>query len=125
MIKNLIDNAEKIREQVKDDGKSKKVIKIARFEELGFDDCNVILEKPSTATILAAGEKNNEFYILSEIMIEPNLADKELQKAFGVNNKIALLKKIFTTEELTDLVMHVGELVQAKNKARLVDDLKN
>lgn len=123
-IKTLIDNAEKI----KDKGKIKRTsltIKIKRFEELGFEDPTVVLEKPTSATILAALEKQSKYYQLSECMINPDLSNKDVQEAFKVNNKEALLKKIFTEEELDDLIMHVGKLNMTQNKAVLVSDIKN
>ena len=58
-------------------------------------------------------------------MINPDLSNKDVQKAFSVNNKEALLKKIFTEEELDDLIMHVGKLNMTQNKAVLVSDIKN
>lgn len=123
-IKTLIDNAEKI----KDKGKIKRTsikVKIQRFEELGFKDPIVVLEKPTSTTILASLEQKNKYYQLAECMLEPNLSDKEIQKAFNVNNKVALLQVIFTEEELDDLVQHVGRLNLVQNKAVLVSDIKN
>ena len=116
-IKTLIDNAEKI----KDKGNIKRTsitIKIPRFEELGFQEPFVILEKPNSSILLAMTERTDKFYLLSEAMINPDLSNKDVQKAFNVNNKLALLKKIFTEEELDDLLQHV-------DRAVLVSDIKN
>lgn len=123
-IKTLIDNAEKI----KDKSKIKRTfvtVKIQRFEDLKFEDPVVILEKPNTTSILAAPEKKEKYYLLSESMKSPDLSNVEIQKAFNVNNRIALLKKIFTEEELDDLIMHLGKLNMSQNKAILVEDIKN
>lgn len=123
-IKTLIDNAEKI----KDKSKIKRTsvtVKIQRFEDLNFEDPIVTLEKPNTTSILATSEKKEKYYLLSESMINPDLSNVEIQKAFNVNNKIALLKKIFTEEELDDLLMHLGKLNMSQNKAILVEDIKN
>lgn len=123
-IKTLIDNAEKI----KDKSKIKRTsvtVKIQRFEDLNFEDPIVTLEKPNTTSILATSEKKEKYYLLSESMKNPDLSNVEIQKAFNVNNKIALLKKIFTEEELDDLLMHLGKLNMSQNKAILVEDIKN
>lgn len=123
-IKTLIDNAEKIKNKSNIKRTSVK-IRIERFAELGFEDPTVVLEKPTSTTILAALEKQSKYYQLSECMINPDLSNEDIQKAFKVNNKEALLKKIFTEEELDDLIMHVGKLNMTQNKAVLVGDIKN
>ncbi|MCD7980595.1 MAG: hypothetical protein LUF31_08465 [Fusobacterium sp.] len=123
-LKQLIDNAEQIKnkDNIK---KTRKVIKIKRFEQLGMEDPCVMLEKPATTVLLLARKKESELYILSESMISPDLGNKELQKAFGTKSREVLLKKIFTEEELQDLMTYLGEMIEEKNTARLEDDIKN
>ena len=58
-------------------------------------------------------------------MITPNMKDTELQKAFGVNNAEALVKKLFTEEELQDMSSILGEMMISRNKAQVIDDIKN
>lgn len=123
-IKELIDNAERIKDKSKIKRTSVK-IKIPRFEELGFEEPFVTLEKPSSSILLAMTERSDKFYLLSEAIINPDLSNKEVQTVFKVNNKLALLKKIFTEEELDDLLQHVGRLNLTQNRAVLISDIKN
>lgn len=123
-IENLIHNAEKIknRENLK---RTQKKVLIKRFLELGIEDPYIVFEKPTTAQILAIQDHKKEIYAISECMITPNVKDTELQKAFGVNNAEALVKKLFTEEELQDLSSILGEMIVARNKAQVIDDIKN
>lgn len=123
-IKELIDNAERIKDKSKIKRTSVKV-KIPRFEELGFKDPFIVLEKPTSTTVLAAMENKEKYYQVAECIKNIDLSNKELQQTFNVNNKIALIKKIFTEEELDDLVAHVGKMMFVQSKAVLVSDIKN
>lgn len=123
-IKTLIDNAEKIKDKA-NIKRTSITVKIPRFEELGFPEPLVTLEKPNSSTLLAMTERSDKFYLLSEAVINPDLSNKDVQKAFGVNNRLALLKKIFTEEELDDLLQHVGRLNLTQNRAVLISDIKN
>ena len=106
-IKQLIENAEGLKD--KKETRTKVILEIDRFKELGFEDCRVTLQKPTTSMLIAAQEHNDNYYQLSNCMINPDLHDKELQKAFKVNNASALLKKIFTEEELQLSLIHISE----------------
>lgn len=122
-IKQLIENAEELKD--KKETRTKVILEIPRFKELGFEDCRVTLQKPTTAMIITAQEHNDNYYQLAECMINPDLNNKEFQKAFKVNNKSALLKKIFTEEELQDMLIHLGRITMTQSRAKLVADLKN
>lgn len=123
-IENLIHNAEKIknRENLK---RTQKKVLIKRFLELGIEDPYIVFEKPTTAQILAIQDHKKEIYAISECMITPNVKDTELQKAFGVNNAEALVKKLFTEEEIQDMSSILGEMMISRNKAQVIDDIKN
>ena len=123
-IKQLIENAERIKNK-KDIKRTRKTVLIQRFKKMGLEDPFVILEKPTTIQMLGIQERRSESYGIAECMITPDLNDRELQKSFGVNNKEALLKKIFTEEELQDLSAIVGEMIVTKSQAQIVDDIKN
>ncbi|MFR4478230.1 MAG: phage tail assembly chaperone [Fusobacterium sp.] len=122
-IKQLIENAEELKN--KKETRTKIIIEIPRFKELGFEDCRVTLQKPTTAMIISAQEHSDNYYQLAECMVNPDLNNKEFQKAFKVNNKSALLKKIFTEEELQDMLIHLGRITMTQSRAKLVADLKN
>ena len=123
-IKNLIHNAERIKNK-QDIKRTQKKVLIKRFLELGIEDPYVVFEKPTTAQILAIQEHKKEIYAISECMITPNMKDTELQKAFGVNNAEALVKKLFTEEELQDMSSILGEMITTREKAQIIDDIKN
>ena len=123
-IKTLIHNAEKIknRENLK---RTQKKVLIKRFLELEIDDPYVVFEKPTTAQILAIQEHKEDVYAIAECMITPNTNDIELQKAYGVNNAEALVRKLFTEEELQDMSSILGEMITTREKAQIIDDIKN
>lgn len=123
-IEALIHNAEKIknRENLK---RTQKKVLIKRFLELEIDDPYVVFEKPTTAQILAIQEHKEDVYAIAECMITPNTNDIELQKAYGVNNAEALVRKLFTEEELQDMSSILGEMITTREKAQIIDDIKN
>lgn len=122
-LQELIRNADRVKNKDNIKKTSKKLL-IPRFKELGFKDPYVVIEKPTIDILALSLEKQEKYFQLSECMVNPNLADTDVQKAFKVNNKVALLKKIFTEEELGDLVLHLGKLTSHQSKAIEVD-IKN
>lgn len=124
-LKKLIDNAQKIQETRGKALRSKRTVTVKRLKALGCG--GVTIEKPFTTTLLAAQErKGDSLYTLSESITYPPLGDVELQKAYGVNNKKALLKKIFTEEEIGDLLAVCGNLINSSNTIEnKVADIKN
>lgn len=122
-IQKLIEQAEELKN--KKETRTKITLEIPRFKELGFEDFTVVLQKPTTTIMLSAQEHDDKYYQLCECMVNPNLSDVEVQKAFKVNNKTALLKKIFTEEEIEDMIMHLGRLTLTQTKAKSVADIKN
>lgn len=123
-IKNLIHNAEKIKNK-QDIKRTQKKVLIKRFLELGIDEPYVVFEKPTTAQILAIQEHKEDVYAIAECMITPDTNDIELQKAYGVNNAEALVRKLFTEEELQDMSSILGEMITTREKAQIIDDIKN
>lgn len=123
-IENLIHNAEKIKNRQNIKRTQKKVF-IKRFAELELNEPYVIFEKPTTAQILAIQEHKKDTYAIAECMVVPNIHDVELQKAFGVNNSEALIKKLFTEEEIQDMSSILGEMITTREKAQVIDDIKN
>ncbi|MGL4865131.1 MAG: phage tail assembly chaperone [Cetobacterium sp.] len=124
-LKKLIDNAQKIQETRGKAIRSKRTVIIKRLEVLGCGE--VTIEKPLTTTLIAASErKGDNLYTLTESITYPPLGDVALQKAYGVNNKKALLKKMFTEEEIGDLLGVCGNLINANNTIEnKVADIKN
>lgn len=124
-LKKLIDNAQKIQESRGKAIRTTKTVTIKRLKALGCGE--VIVEKPFTTTLIAANErKGDSLYTLSESIVSPPLGDAALQKAYGVNNKRALLKKMFTEEEIGDLLAVCGSLINSANTIEnKVVDIKN
>lgn len=122
-LQELIRNADKVKNKENIKKTSKKLL-IPRFKDMGFKDPYVVIEKPTIDILALSIEKQEKYFQLSECMVSPNLSDIDVQKAFKVNNKVALLKKIFTEEELGDLVLSLGKLTSHQNKAIEVD-IKN
>lgn len=124
-LKKLIDNAQKIQETRVAAVRSKRSVVVKRLKELGCGE--VIIEKPLVTVLIGASQRGGDsLYTLSESMIFPVLDDKDLQKAYGVNNKKALLKKIFTEEELGDLIEVLGNLINTNATLdKKVADIKN
>lgn len=122
-IQDLIKNAEEIKK--KEEKRSGLKILIQRFKDMGFEDPYVILEKSTTMQLMAAYDKKEDKYLLAEAMVSPDLSNQALQKAYKVNNKIALLNKIFTTEEIDDLISHLGKLNMTYTKTKVIENLKN
>ena len=123
-IENLISNAEKIKNRQNIKRTQKKVL-IKRFEELEIEEPYVIFEKPTTTQLLAIQQHKDDIYGIAECMVTPNVKDREFQKAFGVNNAEALVKKLFTDEEIQDMSSILGEMIITKSQAQIVDDIKN
>lgn len=122
-IKNLIDNAEKIKNH--NEERTSIILSIPRFEKLGFDNTDVVITKPTLSSMIVAEEKQDRYFLLSESISNIDLGNKKLQKAFGVNNRLALLKKIFTEEELTEMLTQLGKLLTTQTKTKIVTDIKN
>lgn len=123
-LKQLIDKAEDIAK--KESKRESKTIKIKRFEKLGIENPFVVIEKPTLTTIISSRERaGNNLYALSESMKYPDISNKELQKAFKVNNKQALLKKMFTEDEIDEMNDILISLASTRTKTEIIDDIKN
>jgi hypothetical protein len=91
-IKDLIANAERLK-------KRKEETKELRVKSL---DGNIVIGKPDRQLILEAMDMKDEdgdLYLVYECVLEPNLKDKELQEAYGVNGY-----------EIVDAIFEVGEI---------------
>lgn len=126
-IAQLIKKAAEVEATKKGAKRSEKSVIINRLEELGIGE--IKLEKPSIAILNAARDRKGEeasLYTLSQAIISPDLGNKELQNAFKVNNKIALIKKIFTSEEIQDLVVVIGTLITEQETLKpAFEEVKN
>lgn len=124
-LKKLIDNAQRVQETRAKAIRSTRTVVVKRLKEIGCGE--VTIEKPLVTVLIGANQRGGDsLYTLSESMTFPDLNNKELQQAYGVNNKRALLKKIFTEEELGDLIEVLGNLINTNaTLEKKVADIKN
>ena len=83
---------------------------------------NADLPKEEREELLAQAGYNFVYSVISE----PNLKDKELQKAYECKEPFDIVKKIFTDGEIGDIMDFVIEKAGFKNgRVVEVEDLKN
>lgn len=123
-IRQLIEKAEQIKNKKNVKTTSRK-LKIKRLEALGVEECFVEIEKPGITKMKLIEEKQDAIFSLAECIITPDLSNEELLKAYGVNNREALLKKIFTEEEIRDMVSVLGSMMTKIHTVEIVTDIKN
>lgn len=126
MLTDLIRKAEEIQNKQKD---KLFEIKIDRFEKMGIQSC-IKVKRPDSALLTSFMERNQDSaYLLGECIIEPNMADENLMRAYNANSKKALVEKIFTNEEITDMDVIFGQIIKDNKSVSLVDkmadDIKN
>ncbi|QEA00822.1 hypothetical protein D0439_20135 [Lysinibacillus fusiformis] len=105
---------EKEKYQVKDD-----VTETVKVERL---DVEVVLRKPEKSlcvdTMKMARDENNDtdadVYMVYNTMVEPNLKDAELQKAYGCTLPTDIVAKIFDPGEIEQLSSMALELAGYK-----------
>lgn len=122
MLEQLIKNAERLK-----GNKKEKLyeIKINRFAEMGIEG-TVKLKRPDTVLLTSYAERKNDIhYLISESIVEPDLSNKELQEAFGAKTKIELVKRLFSSSEISDLDVLIGRIIRENRSVTLVDDIKN
>lgn len=122
-LTDLIQNKEKF--QVKN--KETEELYIERF------DATVTIEKPERSLVLEAlsmaedkeQSTKADAFLVYNIMVEPNLKDKELQKEFGCVEPTDIVEKIFEPGEVTNIAKIALEMVGYDNAVKRVRDLKN
>jgi hypothetical protein len=96
-------------------------------------DANVTIRKPERSlcieTIQMTQDDNlvdqADPYLVYNIMVEPNLKDKELQKAYGCVEPTDIVGKIFETGEIPNIAQVGLELAGYDKGIKRVKDLKN
>lgn len=71
------------------------------------------------------GEDKSDEYFVYNIMTEPNLKDKELQKAYGCVEPTDIVSKIFEFGEISSIAAAGMKLSGYSKGITLVKDLKN
>lgn len=97
-------------------------------------DADVVIRKPekSLCTEVLSMSRDEDttddadVYMVYNTLVEPNLKDSELQKAYGCVEPTEIVEKIFEPGEIAQLSQVALELAgYEKGTVRLVKDLKN
>lgn len=97
-------------------------------------DADVVIRKPEKSLVsevfgMVKDEKQSDdadIYMVYNTVIEPNLKDAELQKAFDCKEPMAIVEKLFEPGEISQLSQVALELAgYKKGTVSLVKDLKN
>ena len=70
-------------------------------------------------------EGNSDEFFVYNIIVEPNLKDKELQKAYGCAEPTDIVSKVFEVGEITSIAQAGMKLAGYHAGVTVVDDLKN
>lgn len=88
----------------------------------------ITIEKPSVETIIDASKIDDgvesDKYLVYNCIVEPNLRDKELQKAYGCVEPSDILK-IFEDGEISAIAKECMNLAGYSGSVSVVDDIKN
>ncbi|SFB62581.1 Phage XkdN-like tail assembly chaperone protein, TAC [Cohnella sp. OV330] len=101
-------------------------------------NASIVIEEPSRALALEAMEMASDDmksdladpHIIYQCVVEPNLKDAELQKAFGCKEPIDIVGMIFLPGEIGAIAGHALQLAGygsgvSKIEDKINDDLKN
>lgn len=130
MTKKTLNLAELIKEKAK-----YKLGEETKTAELTLErlNANIIIEIPDNALCMDAlnhkddetGKKADD-YLVYTIMKEPNLKDKELQKAYGCEEPTDIVEQIFTRGEIADISTFALDAAGFKRgTVKVVEELKN
>lgn len=90
---------------------------------------DITIEKRDRDLFLEAADMEdgrNDLHIVYHSVVEPNLKDPELQKAFEVVEPIDIVEKLFDPGEIVGIVKACGDLAgYSEDSVQLVEELKN
>lgn len=88
----------------------------------------ITIEKPTIETVIDATKfddgADSDKYLVYHCIVEPNLKDKELQKAYGCVEPTDILK-IFDDGEISSIAKECMNFAGYSGSVSVVDDLKN
>jgi hypothetical protein len=91
-------------------------------------DSIITIEKPTIETVIDASKidtgAESDKYLVYHCIVEPNLKDKELQKAYGCVEPTEILK-IFEDGEISSIAKECMNLAGYGGSVSVVNDLKN
>lgn len=114
----LIDDKEKI-------ASKKKITKEVYVEQL---DATVTVGKPDRSLILESfelGSSEADDFLIYNCIVEPNLKDGELQKAYGCVEPIDIIEKIFDLGSIKGIAEQALSMAGFDSKVTAVEELKN
>lgn len=96
-------------------------------KELYLDqlDATVTIARPDRQTVLDAIESESDDYLVYSMLVEPDLKDKDLQKAYGCAEPMEIVSKIFDPGTITGIAKAGLKLAGFESSVTAVEDLKN
>lgn len=96
-------------------------------------DATITIEEPDVTLITESTELandenydgNGDEYLVYNVVVEPNLKDKELQKAYGCTEPIDIVRMIFSPGTIYGIAQEAMDLAGMNHKVTTVDKLKN
>jgi hypothetical protein len=96
-------------------------------------DASIVIEKPSRSLCLDSMKmahdpnkaENADAFLVYNVVIEPNLKDKELQQAFGCVEPMDIVSKIFEVGEIPQIAGTAMKMAGYHSEIKAVKDLKN
>jgi hypothetical protein len=120
-------------------GPKKLLVEISRFKEI-FENPYIEIEVP-TIDLLAAsmeragrskntvvnfgGESIDVDYLASNIIVSPDIGSERLRNSLGCKTKIETLRKLFTEDEIKEILDIAGNHYGKNKPVRFVEEIKN
>ncbi|MEK5070795.1 phage tail assembly chaperone [Sporosarcina sp. FSL K6-1508] len=109
------------------DKKEQYLVKKEGTEELYLEQLNatVTIVQPDRQTVLDAFESESDEYLVYSMVTEPDLKDKDLQKAYGCAEPIDIVTKIFDPGTVAGIAKAGLKLAGFESNVTVVKNLKN
>lgn len=109
------------------DNKDKYQVKTGEKKDLYVEqlDATISIVKPDRTTVLDSVESESDDLLVYNIVVEPNLKDAELQKAYGCVEPIDIVSKIFDPGSIKGIAQAGLKFAGYESNVKAVEDLKN
>lgn len=92
-------------------------------------DGTITIMKPDRGLVLEAmnmdDETDGDRYLIYNCVVEPNLKDKELHKAYNVISPMDIVDEIFDPGEVAGISKEIVKLAGYVDGVKVVNDIKN
>lgn len=109
--------------------KEKYQVKTDAKEEIYLDqlDATITISKPERSLVIEAIEMKEEGdpFLVYNVVVEPNLKDSELQKAYGCAEPTDIVHKIFDEGTIAGIAKASLKLAGWESEVKTVENLKN